>query len=219
MNSPSPCTRFVPAFVTMFSAGPDVQPNSAEKAFDSVVISWMAPMGTVAIIVCRPQPSSLLAPSSVTVVWRRPPAPVTKYVALTNRSPVPFAGRNAALNSGSVVTLRPRMGVASIVPASSGLPICGLALTPSVVPYTVTSLCPPEATSFILTIAVSPARSVRPVTSSAVNPALVTLTVYVPVSDRAATVADPSIPDTASRAAPVCVFATEIAAPGTTPPV
>jgi hypothetical protein len=35
----------------MFSAGPAVQPNSAEKALDSTEISWMAPTGTVAIIV------------------------------------------------------------------------------------------------------------------------------------------------------------------------
>ena len=62
----------------MFSAGPAVQPNSAENAFESTEISWMAPTGTVAIIVWRPQASSLLAPSSVTVVWRRPPAAVTK---------------------------------------------------------------------------------------------------------------------------------------------
>jgi hypothetical protein len=41
-------------------------------------ISWIAPIGTVAIIVCRPHASSLFAPSSVTVVCRRPPAPVTK---------------------------------------------------------------------------------------------------------------------------------------------
>jgi hypothetical protein len=32
----------------------------------------------VAIIVCRPQPSSLFAPSSMNVVVRRLPPPVTK---------------------------------------------------------------------------------------------------------------------------------------------
>ena len=52
------------------SAGPAVHPYSAENAFESTVISWMAPIGTVAIIVWRPQPSSLFAPSSVTVVVR-----------------------------------------------------------------------------------------------------------------------------------------------------
>src|SRR5262245_12987668 len=46
MNSPSPCRTFVPDFVTMFSAGPEVQPNSEEKAFESTLISWMAPSGT-----------------------------------------------------------------------------------------------------------------------------------------------------------------------------
>src|SRR4051812_13821278 len=79
-NSPSPCTVFVPDLVTMLSAGPAVQPNSEEKALESTVTSCTAPTGRVAIIVCRPQASSLLAPSSVTVVVRREPAPVTKYV-------------------------------------------------------------------------------------------------------------------------------------------
>ena len=46
--------------------------------------------GTVAIIVWRPQLSSLLAPSNMNVVVRRLPAPVMKYVAFTKRSPVPF---------------------------------------------------------------------------------------------------------------------------------
>src|SRR5262245_47725114 len=67
-NSPSPWNAFVPDLVTMFKAGPEVHPNSAENAFDNNVISWIAPSGTVAIAVCRPHASSLLAPSSVTVV-------------------------------------------------------------------------------------------------------------------------------------------------------
>src|SRR3954471_9445610 len=75
---PSPRRSFVPDLVTMFSAGPAVQPNSAEKAFESTEISWMEPPGTVASIVCRPQPSSLLAPPSMNVVVRRLPPPVTK---------------------------------------------------------------------------------------------------------------------------------------------
>src|SRR5262249_15105298 len=87
MNSPSPWKPFVPDLVTMFNAGPAVQPNSEEKALLSTVISCTAPRGTVAIAVWRPHASSLLAPSSVTVVCRRPPTPVTKYVAFTNRSP------------------------------------------------------------------------------------------------------------------------------------
>ena len=57
----------------MFIAGPAVQPNSAENAFDSTATSWTAPTGTVASIVWRPQPSSLLAPSSMNVVVRRLP--------------------------------------------------------------------------------------------------------------------------------------------------
>ena len=65
MYSPSPCRSLVPDLVTMLSAGPAVQPNSAENALESTAISWMAPTGTVAIIVWRPQPSSLLAPSSM----------------------------------------------------------------------------------------------------------------------------------------------------------
>src|SRR3954462_3917334 len=51
MKSPSPCSRLVPDFVTMFKAGPAVQPNSEENAFESTVISWTAPIGTVAIAV------------------------------------------------------------------------------------------------------------------------------------------------------------------------
>ena len=68
----------VPVLVTMFSAGPEVQPNSDEKALDSTEISWIAPTGTVACIVWRPQPSSLLAPSSMNVVVRRLPDAVMK---------------------------------------------------------------------------------------------------------------------------------------------
>src|SRR5215813_9972697 len=75
---PSPCKALVPDLVTMFNAGPAVQPNSAENALVSTANSWTAPSGTVAIAVCRPQPSSLLAPSSVNVVVRRDPAPVMK---------------------------------------------------------------------------------------------------------------------------------------------
>src|ERR1700694_5807060 len=54
MNSPSPCRLFVPDLVTMFNAGPAVQPNSEENAFESNVISCTGPRGTVAIIACRP---------------------------------------------------------------------------------------------------------------------------------------------------------------------
>ena len=93
------------------------------------------------------------------VVVRRLPDAVMKYVALTKRSPVPFPCRNAELNSGNVVSLRPRIGVSSICSLSRRRPICASARTPSVVPYTVTSLWPPVATSLIFTVAVSPARS------------------------------------------------------------
>ena len=105
MNSASPCRSFVPDLVTMLSAGPEVQPYSAENAFERTATSWMAPSGTVAIAVWRPHPSSLFAPSSVNVVARREPTPVMKYVALTKRSPVPLPCRNAELSSGSVVDL------------------------------------------------------------------------------------------------------------------
>src|SRR5215212_829704 len=80
MNSASPRIVFVPDLVTTFTAGPAVQPYSAEKAFESTVTSCTAPSGTVAIMVWRPHASSLFAPSSVNVVVRREPAPVTKYV-------------------------------------------------------------------------------------------------------------------------------------------
>src|ERR671939_642213 len=60
---PSPWNSFVPDLVTMLSAGPDVQPNSDEKALVRRLISCTAPMGTVATAVWRPQPSSLFAPS------------------------------------------------------------------------------------------------------------------------------------------------------------
>ena len=71
MNSPSPCRSLVPDLVTMFNAGPAVQPNSEENAFESTVISWIAPSGTVAIAVWRPHPSSLFAPSRVTGRYAR----------------------------------------------------------------------------------------------------------------------------------------------------
>src|SRR5512139_2353993 len=63
----SPLNAFVPVFVTMFIAGPEVQPYSDEKALASTEISCTAPTGTVACIVCRPHASSLLAPSSMYV--------------------------------------------------------------------------------------------------------------------------------------------------------
>src|SRR5690242_18063598 len=50
-NTPSPCRVLVPDLVTMFSAGPEVQPNSEEKAFERTVISCIAPSGTVAMAV------------------------------------------------------------------------------------------------------------------------------------------------------------------------
>src|SRR4051812_10342474 len=74
----SPWKPLVPPLVTILRAGPAVQPNSEEKALESSVISCTAPSGMVAIIVCRPQASSLLAPSRVVVVVRREPAPVVK---------------------------------------------------------------------------------------------------------------------------------------------
>src|SRR6266404_2503305 len=115
MNSPSPCSTFVPDLVTMFNAGPAVQPNSAENAFVRIANSWTAPIGTVAIAVWRPHPSSLFAPSSVKVVVRREPAPVIKYVAFTKRSPVPLPCRNAELRSGSDVTLRPKHRIVFLI--------------------------------------------------------------------------------------------------------
>ncbi len=160
----------------MFIAGPDVQPNSAEKAFDSTATSSTAPIGTVAIIVCRPQPSSLLAPSSMKVVVRRLPDAVMKYVALTNRSPVPLPWRKAELNSGRVVILRPRIGVSSICGLSRRRPICGSARTPSAVPYTVTSAFAAPTSRRTLSVAVSPERSEMSVRSSAPKPSFVTVT-------------------------------------------
>jgi len=68
------------------------------------------------------------------------------------------------------------MGVSSMRSLSRRLPICASERTPCSVPYTVTSLCPPLATSFSFTVAVSPARSERFLTSSAVNPAFETWT-------------------------------------------
>src|SRR5262245_51235204 len=74
----SPCRSLVPAFVTMLSAGPEVQPYSDANAFERIWISLIAPSGTVAIAVWRPQASSLFAPSSVNDVARREPTPVMK---------------------------------------------------------------------------------------------------------------------------------------------
>lgn|GEM_PF-6704527 len=39
MKSASPCRSFVPDFVTIFRAGPAVQPYSDEKALERTVIS------------------------------------------------------------------------------------------------------------------------------------------------------------------------------------
>src|SRR6187399_2169880 len=200
----------------MLTAGPEVQPNSEEKALEKTVISWTAPSGRVVMATCRPHASSLFAPSSVKVVARREPTPVIKYVALTNRSPVPLPCRNAAFKSGSVVILRPRIGVSSITLLLRGSPNCGLSRTPSVVPITSTSAVPPLTANFTVTVAVSLARRTRPKTSFAENPVLVTLILYSPVSDRAANVAEPWSPDIASLLAWVDVFVIVIVAPGTT---
>ena len=59
----------------MFNAGPYVHPYSDENALTSTLNSCTAPIGTVATPVWRPQPSSLLAPSSKNVVARREPTP------------------------------------------------------------------------------------------------------------------------------------------------
>ncbi len=114
MYSASPCRSFVPDLVTVLIAAPEVQPYSAENESESTAISWTALIGMVATDTWRPHPSSLVAPSSVNVVARREPTPVTKYVELTKRSPVPFPCRNAEFRRGSVDTLRPRIGVSSI---------------------------------------------------------------------------------------------------------
>src|SRR6187399_2700823 len=53
MNTPSPVMELVPDLVTMLMAGPAVQPNSAEKAVENAVNSWIAPTGIVAIAVWR----------------------------------------------------------------------------------------------------------------------------------------------------------------------
>jgi hypothetical protein len=78
----------------------------------------------------------LFAPSSVTVVVRRDPAPVMKYVWFTKRSPVPFPCRKAELRSGTYEAFRPRIGVSSTVPLSIGNPSCGLWRIVFSVPYT-----------------------------------------------------------------------------------
>jgi hypothetical protein len=99
-----------------------------------------------------------------------------KYVALTNRSPVPFPCRKAELSSGKVVTLRPRIGVSLICFVSSGKPICGLACTPSVVPTTVTTACDVPTARVTLIVAVSPERRVMSLRCSGLNPSFDTLT-------------------------------------------
>src|SRR5215470_6028545 len=131
MYSASPCRVLVPDLLTMFIAGPAVHPNSAENELERICTSCTAPSGSVVIAVWRPHPSSMLAPSSMYVFVRRLPPAVTKYVAFTNKSPVPLPWRNAELNSGKVLTFRPRIGVSSIVTLSSRRPICGSARTPA----------------------------------------------------------------------------------------
>ena len=51
MYSASPRNVLVPDLVTMLSAGPAVQPYSAENAFDRTVVSCTAPTGTIVSIV------------------------------------------------------------------------------------------------------------------------------------------------------------------------
>ncbi len=110
------------------------------------------------------------------VVVRRLPEPVMKYVALTNRSPVPLPWRNAELKRGSVVILRPRIGVSSTVALSRRRPICESARTPWSVPMTVTSVFSVPTRSLTLSVAVSLDRSVMPLRDSSPKPAFETLT-------------------------------------------
>ncbi len=49
----------------MFTPALAVQPNSAENARDMMFISCTAPTGIVENIVCRPQGSSPVAPSTM----------------------------------------------------------------------------------------------------------------------------------------------------------
>src|SRR5262245_2233959 len=78
---PSPRITLVPDLVTMLMAGPEVQPNSLENAFDMTFTSSTAPTGSVANIVWRPHGSLPVAPSTTKSVCRHPPAPLTKSVA------------------------------------------------------------------------------------------------------------------------------------------
>jgi hypothetical protein len=126
--------------------------------------------------------------------------------------------RNAELNSGSVVTLRPRIGVSSIVLLSSCTPICASARTPLSVPMTVTSVFSVPTSSLTLTVAVSPERRLRPPRDSSPNPCFETTTEYVPVSDSAGNDALPSGPEKPSRVAPVCSLVTRTFASLTTAP-
>lgn len=82
-----------------------------------------------------------------------------------------------------------------------------------------TWLCSVPTTSLTRIVAVSPARNVRSLTSSAENPPLVTVTLYVPVSGSAAMVADPSSPVVAPRDSPVWLLTADTVASFTTAPL
>ena len=74
--SASPRKLFVPDFVTMFSAGPAVQPNSAENEFVRTVISCIGRSGRSRSRL--PAPAFIVARTiEERVVSRRPPTPVT----------------------------------------------------------------------------------------------------------------------------------------------
>ena len=162
----------------MFSAGPAVQPNSAENAFDSTAISWTAPTGTVASIVWRPHASSLLAPSSMNVVVRRLPdagdevrrvdEEVAGPLALPERRVEQRQRRDLAAENRRLVdrlAVEPaadlRIGAHALVGAEDGH----------------FRLLRPTS-SFTFTVAVSPARSASVLDAPpSVNPAFDTVTV------------------------------------------
>jgi len=103
------------------------------------------------------------------VVVRRLPLAVTKYVALTKRSPCPCPGeRRVEERERRQLTAEDRRfvdrrAVEAAADFRAGLDALGRAEDGD-------SLLPPLATSLTLTVAISPARSITFVTSSAVKP-------------------------------------------------
>ncbi len=104
----SPCISFVPVRVTRLIAPPVVRPYSAEKLLVRMVISWIASRGMFVKIVCRPQESSAVPPS--TFEGRLAPAAAVDHEQRIVEEQVAGTARRARIQRRSTISFRTELG-------------------------------------------------------------------------------------------------------------